>query len=748
MEPALVAQALCACVIDGEMPLLRRFLLAKANPNSVLYSKTPALHIAAGVGSLKAVKLLVEGGGADVTLTTLNGYTAYDEAVRAHARPVMEYLQPLMPAHLIRHGPSLTNVPDHQLVSNDSVGMPSPGKYHPNGMPSMPDHQLVSEDSLVMPSPGQYHPNGMPSLVSVSQALKNSATTSGNHSLAMADEEIRYAQQSYDDDDDLPASSPPHDYRSAGSATHPTQMVRVVGNKEKSVKELRMESSVRVNNSRRNSTISGQMRMSVSSQPGDADNQYANPAGTLPPAPVVGRGRQRRASIVMQMVQMAMASMGMAQGSVPDAAARNSDSSGDEQRFGAQPGLAAQALAAVPPVSGFASPAGMAGGRGGGGEGAAAAGSSAGGGGGSGGGGIGRGGSPVIPMLRLAPRPESRPELTPRPESRGSTGTNGSEISGSSGANDFDSAADGGGVGMRRAEAASHLAPPLSREGSVRSVSNLGDAEASVPSRRMMSGRRAPSQTNQQQPVGTPRSSQANQQPMDSHRLDATDSLLTTRDVDLGLGTYLEAARRESTTTVALPAGTSTIVALPAVTSTTRASPSATSGAPPLAASTTGASPAATSTPGASPASTSTTRASPASTSTPGASPASTSTTRASPASTSTPGASPASTSTTRASPALTSTRAPLAATSTTEASPSVTSGASPSATSMSAAQLIPSLEEEDSLTALLSATQSQGGADAGAAGGGLTTLGNLDALSRDLADSSPWPADRKQTPP
>ncbi len=54
-EEVKMAADLCTCVFDCDLPLLRRYLGAGADPNSGDYDKRTAMHIAAAEGNVAAV---------------------------------------------------------------------------------------------------------------------------------------------------------------------------------------------------------------------------------------------------------------------------------------------------------------------------------------------------------------------------------------------------------------------------------------------------------------------------------------------------------------------------------------------------------------------------------------------------------------------------------------------------------------------------------------------------------------------
>jgi ankyrin repeat protein len=89
-----MATVLCQTVMDGDILFLRRLLRANINVNAADYDKRTAAHIAAAEGNVAALKVLVEHG-ADLTLEDRWKNTLYDEAVRANAGTMLEYLKTL-----------------------------------------------------------------------------------------------------------------------------------------------------------------------------------------------------------------------------------------------------------------------------------------------------------------------------------------------------------------------------------------------------------------------------------------------------------------------------------------------------------------------------------------------------------------------------------------------------------------------------------------------------------------------------
>ncbi|PSC71927.1 potassium channel SKOR [Micractinium conductrix] len=89
------AAVLCTAVFDGDLPLLRRLLLAGVAVDAGDYDKRTALHISAAEGNLQAVRLLLEEGRANPGVVDRWGYTPVDEAVRVQAGPVIRYFAKL-----------------------------------------------------------------------------------------------------------------------------------------------------------------------------------------------------------------------------------------------------------------------------------------------------------------------------------------------------------------------------------------------------------------------------------------------------------------------------------------------------------------------------------------------------------------------------------------------------------------------------------------------------------------------------
>ena len=92
MSESLAASILDQAVFDGDIVLLRRLLEAKIYVNAADYDKRAAVHIAAAEGNLAALKTMVEFG-ADLSLRDRWGNTVEDEAKRAKAGKLLDYLK-------------------------------------------------------------------------------------------------------------------------------------------------------------------------------------------------------------------------------------------------------------------------------------------------------------------------------------------------------------------------------------------------------------------------------------------------------------------------------------------------------------------------------------------------------------------------------------------------------------------------------------------------------------------------------
>ena len=92
MSECLAASILDQAVFDGDIVLLRRLLEAKIPVNAADYDKRCAVHIAAAEGNIAALKTLVEYG-ADLSVKDRWGNTVEDEANRAKAGKLLEYLK-------------------------------------------------------------------------------------------------------------------------------------------------------------------------------------------------------------------------------------------------------------------------------------------------------------------------------------------------------------------------------------------------------------------------------------------------------------------------------------------------------------------------------------------------------------------------------------------------------------------------------------------------------------------------------
>lgn len=94
MDESQAASTLCQAVFTGDVLTLRRLLRAQIQVNASDYDKRTAAHIAAAEGNVAALKVLVEFG-ADVTAKDRWNNTIHDEAKRANAIQLLEYLKTL-----------------------------------------------------------------------------------------------------------------------------------------------------------------------------------------------------------------------------------------------------------------------------------------------------------------------------------------------------------------------------------------------------------------------------------------------------------------------------------------------------------------------------------------------------------------------------------------------------------------------------------------------------------------------------
>lgn len=98
MSESLAASTLCQLVFDGDTRMLRRLLRSKIQVNAADYDKRTAAHIAAAEGNLVALKVLADFG-ADLTVLDRWNNTIEDEAKKANAGPVLEFLASLNGGH-------------------------------------------------------------------------------------------------------------------------------------------------------------------------------------------------------------------------------------------------------------------------------------------------------------------------------------------------------------------------------------------------------------------------------------------------------------------------------------------------------------------------------------------------------------------------------------------------------------------------------------------------------------------------
>jgi ankyrin repeat protein len=94
LSESQAASALCQAVFDGDTIMLRRLLKANIQVNASDYDNRTAVHIAASESNHLALQVLVEYG-ADLSLKDRWGNTAADEAKRAKAGKILDYLSSL-----------------------------------------------------------------------------------------------------------------------------------------------------------------------------------------------------------------------------------------------------------------------------------------------------------------------------------------------------------------------------------------------------------------------------------------------------------------------------------------------------------------------------------------------------------------------------------------------------------------------------------------------------------------------------
>eukprot|EP00977_Amphora_coffeiformis_P007977 scaffold1799_cov191-Amphora_coffeaeformis.AAC.9 len=93
MLESQTASVLCQAVFDGDVLKLRRLIHAGVNVSAGDYDKRTAVHIAAAEGNAAALRILVEEGGADLSVTDRWNNSVLDEATRAQSGQVLAYLQ-------------------------------------------------------------------------------------------------------------------------------------------------------------------------------------------------------------------------------------------------------------------------------------------------------------------------------------------------------------------------------------------------------------------------------------------------------------------------------------------------------------------------------------------------------------------------------------------------------------------------------------------------------------------------------
>ena len=93
LSDSQTASILCQAVFDGDVLKYRRLIRAGVNISACDYDKRTAVHIAAVEGSVVALRVLVEEGGADLSVVDRWNNTVHDEAARAQSGQVLAYLE-------------------------------------------------------------------------------------------------------------------------------------------------------------------------------------------------------------------------------------------------------------------------------------------------------------------------------------------------------------------------------------------------------------------------------------------------------------------------------------------------------------------------------------------------------------------------------------------------------------------------------------------------------------------------------
>eukprot|EP00879_Flechtneria_rotunda_P011143 GHRR01011641.1.p1 GENE.GHRR01011641.1~~GHRR01011641.1.p1 ORF type:complete len:698 (+),score=354.14 GHRR01011641.1:186-2279(+) len=97
MDGQAQAQALSGAVARGDIVQLRHLLAAGADADATDYDRRTALHVAAAEGNVQAVRVLVDKGHAQLDAVSGHGYTPLDEAHRAAATALIEYMESVVP---------------------------------------------------------------------------------------------------------------------------------------------------------------------------------------------------------------------------------------------------------------------------------------------------------------------------------------------------------------------------------------------------------------------------------------------------------------------------------------------------------------------------------------------------------------------------------------------------------------------------------------------------------------------------
>ncbi|KAJ9504820.1 hypothetical protein QJQ45_020591, partial [Haematococcus lacustris] len=250
VEGIMVAAQMCTCVFDGDLVTLRRILRSGCDPDAADYDRRCALHIAACEGNLTAVKVLIEEGGATVDFPDRWGNTAMDEATRVGARPVTEFLAPLM-----------------QLAKE--------GKLKSMAAPHAPTYaQLfakVPSASASVSRPASAAPSGVHALPMAQDLVLNLTATDMVHELDTSSQHIVPINPAVRDRGVRPGSARPVEQASAGWQALDVQSLRDSNRMSKEVERASLSRQGFLSNASFSSRMRGSYRAPVLTQrPGSA----------------------------------------------------------------------------------------------------------------------------------------------------------------------------------------------------------------------------------------------------------------------------------------------------------------------------------------------------------------------------------------------------------------------------------------------------------------------------------------------